>query len=257
MCTLVVLYKVYEDYPQMVGMNRDELISRKALAPSLIEGEIAIYAPTDTKEGGTWLGVNQAGLVVAILNRISEKEWVVDSPRSRGLLCLDALDMPSADSALASVKQEIVRHLYNKFTLLCMDADHAFVARYDGHDLLSWEELGSGVHVLVNYRPEEKAPTESLRRAKERSERRQRKAMGTLRHVPTEARETIEEIMSLFQDHEEGLCQHGAEFGTTSSTIIALGKEPIFLYADGSPCASAYQDYSHLLKAIRTGQKTP
>lgn len=257
MCTLVVLYKVYKDYPQVVGMNRDELISRKAIAPRLIEGEIAIYAPTDTKEGGTWIGVNQAGLVVAILNRISEVEWVVDNPRSRGLLCLDTLGMPSADSTLALVKQEISKHLYNKFTLLCMDADHAFVAKYDGHDLLSWEELGPGVHVLVNYGPEEKAPTESLKRAKERSERRQRKALGALRQVPAEAREAIKEIMSLFQDHEDGLCQHGAGFGTTSSTIIALGKEPIFLYADGSPCVSTYQDYSHLLKAIKANQSRP
>ena len=255
MCTLIVLYKVYQDYPQVVGMNRDELISRKAMAPGAIEGELPIYAPLDTKEGGTWIGVNQAGLVVAILNRLSEAEWVVNSPRSRGLICLDALKEKSADSALAMVRQEIGRHLYNKFALLCMDTQHAFVAKYDGHDSLSSEELEPGVHVLVNYGPEENAPTESLRRAKERSERRQRKAMGVLRHLPAGAREAIGELIDLFHDHQEGVCQHGVEFGTTSSTIIALGMEPVFLYADGSPCTSNYEDYSHLLKAIKVAQQ--
>lgn len=255
MCTLIVLYKVYEDRPQIVGMNRDELIARKALAPSLIQRELSICAPTDTQEGGTWIGANEAGLIVAILNRISEAEWIVENPRSRGLICLDALREKSSDNVLAMVKQEIGRHSYNKFTLLCMDAEHAFVARFDGHDNLSWEELDPGLHVLVNYRPEESAPTQSLRRVQERSERRQRKAMGTLHPLPTGAREAIEEMMGLFRDHQEGICQHGAEFGTTSSTIIALGKEPIFLYADGSPCTSAYRDYSHLLKAIKAGQR--
>ncbi len=248
MCTLVALYKVFADYPRVVGMNRDELISRKALAPRLVDGEVPIYAPLDTKEGGTWVGVNRAGLLVAILNRISEVAWLVDSPRSRGLMCMDALKEQSAGSVLALVKRGIGRHLYNKFTLLCMDADHAFSIRYDGHDLLNWEELEPGMHVLVNYRPEENAPTESLRRAQERSERRQGKAIAALRYLPPQAHQAIEEIANMFQNHEEGLCQHGAEFGTTSSTIIALGKEPIFLYADGSPCTSNYEDYSHLLK---------
>jgi hypothetical protein len=78
--------------------------------------------------------------------------------------------------------------------------------------------------------------------------------MEALRHPPTGVQEAMEGLMSLFQDHQEGVCQHGAEFGTVSSTIIALGKETIFLYADSSPCTSPYKDYSHLLKAVRAGQ---
>jgi len=257
MCTLVAFYKVYQDYPQVVGVNRDELLSRKGMVPRLIEGQIPIYAPIDPKEGGTWIGVNQAGLVVAILNRISEKEWDVAGPRSRGLICLDALRKASAGDVLAMVRQEVGRRLYNKFTLLCMDAEHAFVARYDGDDSLSWVELVPGVHVLVNYGPEEQATTESLKRVKERSERRQRKAMEVFRHPSAEAQEAIEELRGLFQEHEDGICQHGPQFGTTSSTIIALGKEAIFLHADGSPCTSAYEDYSHLLETGGGNQQTP
>ena len=66
MCTLMLYYKLLEDYPIVVAANRDEQYARKALAPQVICQHPRIYAGTDEQAGGTWLGVNEFGLLVGI-----------------------------------------------------------------------------------------------------------------------------------------------------------------------------------------------
>jgi hypothetical protein len=45
----------------------------------------------------------------------------------------------------------------------------------------------------------------------------------------------------------------GSEYGTVSSTLLALGKKPrdaIYQYAEGAPDQSKYEDFSPLLRDI-------
>jgi len=72
MCTLSVLNAATStDCPKLlVAMNRDE---RRARPPSTppgrqFAGALEALWPTDPQGGGTWLGVNAAGLVVGLLN---------------------------------------------------------------------------------------------------------------------------------------------------------------------------------------------
>lgn len=53
-----------------VMCNRDEQISRpRAEPPSRRRlGDLQAWMPTDPQSGGTWIGVNEAGLVVVLLN---------------------------------------------------------------------------------------------------------------------------------------------------------------------------------------------
>ena len=98
MCTLILYYKLLENYPIIVAANRDEQYSRKARAPHVIHQHPRIDAGTDEQAGGTWLGVNEFGLLVGIVNRHSPQPQ--DPARgSRGILCRDLLCQKDANAA--------------------------------------------------------------------------------------------------------------------------------------------------------------
>jgi uncharacterized protein with NRDE domain len=97
MCTLAIFYNVFDGYPLLVAANRDERYDRPAMPPALIAADPKILAGKDLSAGGTWLGVNEYGLLVGILNRRLNREVSARlQVRSRGLLCLDLLRLRSA-----------------------------------------------------------------------------------------------------------------------------------------------------------------
>ena len=101
MCTVTV---VPHDRGVRVMSNRDELRTRPAaLAPRLhrLDGRLAAF-PVDPQGGGTWIGVNDAGLIVALLNRNRPPvAATVARTRSRGLIVCDLLRCGSVSDALA------------------------------------------------------------------------------------------------------------------------------------------------------------
>ncbi|MCX7017196.1 MAG: NRDE family protein [Candidatus Sumerlaeota bacterium] len=61
----------------LLTMNRDELHSRAPeIPPAIRAGDPAWMAPTDSQAGGTWIGVNDRGLAVCLLNAY----WPEDAP---------------------------------------------------------------------------------------------------------------------------------------------------------------------------------
>ena len=68
MCTLTIV--PHEDGFQL-GCNRDERLSRVPAMPPRVHlvGEVVAAFPTDAQGGGTWIGVNEHGLTIGILNR--------------------------------------------------------------------------------------------------------------------------------------------------------------------------------------------
>jgi hypothetical protein len=87
MCT-VTFYSKGNTY--LVGMNRDELFTRgPAASPTIQQYESTMSMhPTDA-EGGTWIGVNEAGVTFALLNWNSPRSTV--KVRSRGEVILQIL----------------------------------------------------------------------------------------------------------------------------------------------------------------------
>src|SRR5918912_1275394 len=67
MCLLALLYRVASDAPVVVGANREEFYARGGDPPQVLGG--AAVAGVDPLAGGTWLGVNAHGLLVAVTNR--------------------------------------------------------------------------------------------------------------------------------------------------------------------------------------------
>ena len=115
MCTLIALWRAVDGHDHLGGMNRDESAMRPSEPPSYIEGTPPIVSPRDRKAGGTWLGASGTGLVIALSNRRGR-----DSPtaRSRGLLVLDALELPTVPAVDVFLQPAVASHEYNFWNLL-------------------------------------------------------------------------------------------------------------------------------------------
>ena len=100
----------------------------------------------DRQAGGTWLGVNQFGLLVPVTNR--PKVLAPLEPRSRGLLCRDLLDRRNARDAVDSAVKELSAGGYAGANYLCADDKYAAVVY--GGNRVEVAELTPGLHTLTN-----------------------------------------------------------------------------------------------------------
>ena len=144
MCTLVILQRPEHDWPVLIGANRDELIDRPWKPPARHwKDRPNVVAGRDQLAGGTWLGINDKGVVAAILNRrgaLGPKEGY----RSRGELPLEALDY---DESLAAVEAlgDLNPTSYRPFNMVVADNKNAF--------WISLSENYWGVNLEVNKLP--------------------------------------------------------------------------------------------------------
>ncbi len=243
MCTLIVLHRCVPGAPLVVAANRDEFSDRPAEGPKLWQTPHGvIVAPRDLQAGGTWLGLNAAGLVAAVTNRRCESPN--PGRRSRGLLVLDALAASSADEA-AERMEKLEPATYNPFTLFLADRRSAHaVTCVDSPGRL---ELGPGVHVIGNADP---ATTT------EKSERLRKKAEAA---ASGRAALVLDRLATICRGHDGGgdplqdACVHAGGYGTRSSALLQLGDadgESVLLFADRAPCASEYEDFTPLLREL-------
>lgn len=242
MCTLILLRDRVLDLPLMLLMNRDEFYGRPSEEPTLTREPLSILAPRDVQAGGTWVGVNALGVVAAISNR---HEGAYDSARrSRGLLCLEALEQGSALEVKDFVEEEVLTTAYNPFNLLYADRGHAFVTHYAG--TAQTVELVDEVHVLANRDVDDATP---------RVERARRRLEAVDVSDPTEVVAALQRLAADHADRGEGaLCRHGEETGTVSSTLIGVSdqfpQDGLFLHNAQRPCRGEFVDYSPLLEAF-------
>ena len=238
---------MFEDLPLIVAANRDEHYDRPSAAPSLIETTPKIIAGKDLRAGGTWLGVNAAGLMVGILNRhLDGQNSLVADARSRGLLCLDLLRCSSSASAEVFIENHQAR--YNPFTLLCADRNDAFVS-YNSEQKIITQKLPAGLHVFSS------AAEFDLHSAK--AER----AYGLFGDAKIIARlgrgdlsDAVAALQGVLADHSlapgsdnpgDAICVHRDGSGTVSSSI-AFFAEPqsrfVTFYCAGAPCRNSFGD---------------
>ena len=103
MCLLIYSWRPGADHPLVVAANRDEWVERPAEAFGVLQGAgPRILGGRDLMAGGTWLAVNEHGLVAGLTNRPSAGGRD-DSKRSRGELPLIATGQPDAEAAVAAL----------------------------------------------------------------------------------------------------------------------------------------------------------
>jgi uncharacterized protein with NRDE domain len=245
MCLLALFYRVVEDAAVIVGANREENYARGGEPPRLLQGTIRAVAGIDPVAEGTWLGVSENGLLVAVTNR--PKHNVPAAPRSRGLLVRDLLTCPSADVAVERALVSLEGERYAGANFLCADAGRAVVIQ--AGDRLLVQPLPAGIHVLSN------------RDVNDPSDARLQYALDWLSRRPYDsAADCVRALRNLCAQHEPEnppICFRTKDRGTVSSSIIALRhlfRESTYLHAQGPPCRTPYEDYSHLLSALSDQQ---
>jgi uncharacterized protein with NRDE domain len=243
MCVLAIQYKTVADAPLLLAENREEDVERPTLPPRIQSGRPRVLCGTDRKAGGTWLGVNQYGLVVAVANR--PKAVVPAEPRSRGLLCRELLGLDSAKKAAHRAARELARGTYAGASYLCADAEKGLVVY--GGDAVEVVELSPGLHLLSN------GNLNDLHDERQEFARR----MLTLQRLDSAvafmavASRTFSRKLNAAG--RRGMVLPGGKFGTVSSTLLALTERPqhaIYEYAPGPPSECAYDDLSHFLRQV-------
>jgi len=248
MCTLIVLDRVVSGVPLVVASNRDEFYERPAAPPARVDppnGQIPKYvAPQDLEQGGTWMGLNAAGVFVGITNRATQQRR--DDRRSRGLLVLDALARADAEAIAGDMTQGL-EGKYNLFHLFYADGRAAFLTtlREQGAET---RKLGPGAHVVCNRDPDDPS---SGKQAWIRD------AVGAIDLAQPLPR-IVEALAGVLRSHQwadrplENVCVHTPAYGTRSSSIIAVGEEQwSYWHSEGPPCETGYADLSPLLDSIR------
>lgn len=120
MCTVVLLRRPDHRWPLLLGANRDEQVDRAWRAPARHwPDRPGIVAGLDEEANGSWLGINDVGVVAGVLNR-RHSLGPAAGKRSRGELVLEALDHADAASA-ANALSELDASSYRPFNLIIAD----------------------------------------------------------------------------------------------------------------------------------------
>jgi len=247
-CTLALYFRVFDDYPLVVAANRDEHYDRPSAPPILTESTPKILAGRDLRAGGTWLGVNEHGLLAGILNRRSNGDQSLPSKtRSRGLLCLDLLGLKSAAEACAFL-QRPEQDFYQPFSLVFADEREAWAA-FNAQERIEAVRLCEGLHVFSS----------STATHDERSEKKER-AYALFSSLVPDLNSKLDEVVSwtstlsrVLSDHTAGnnvddketICVHRDISGTVSSTVIIYARsERRFrtFFCTGAPCQNSFSE---------------
>ena len=237
MCLLAVLFGVLPEAPILVAANREERFDRPASPPALQPGRPRVLCPTDRQAGGTWLGVNEHGVLAAVTNR--KKSTVPPAPRSRGLLCREILACRSAAEAAQRAFAELGRGRYAGANYLCLDRSSATIVH--GGDRHSVLDLTPGLHVITNGDVDD-ADDERLGLARRLFER--------SKIVDVEG--FLELARAVCSDPR--ILIRRPDGGTVSSQLLALTTQRergVYLHAAGPPDQAPYEDLSDLLRAVR------
>jgi len=148
MCSLIILRRPGHDWPLLIAANRDELLSRPSRAPARHWPDRPdVVAGLDENGGGSWLGINDHGLVAAVLNRTGTLGPATDK-RSRGELVLEALDHAEAGEA-AGALADLHPDAYRPFNLVVAGPRDAYWLRHGGDGEIRVHPIASGLHMLT------------------------------------------------------------------------------------------------------------
>jgi hypothetical protein len=245
MCVLLVHLAVRDDAPVVLLANRDEAFARAFDPPTLRPGPEGIVSPRDRTAGGTWLGTNRWGLVVAITNRPAPP--APPDTRSRGLLVSDLLKRRSAEEARTWLAGHLAKNRYAPFNLMLLDRTRG-LAVHHGADPAELRKgrtvaaagigrsLAPGVHVLTNLHDLDVAPVPPEGAA------RPGEPLSDL--VARLERLAGDRTTPLPGDHR--ICKVGRTRGTVCSAVVVVPTDPArpprMRFAAGPPHVTPFVD---------------
>ena len=243
MCTVVILRRPEHAWPVLLAANRDEMADRPWLPPGRHwPDQPWARAGLDQLANGSWMGVNDTGVVAAILNRMGTLGPQAGK-RSRGELVLEALDHHDAVDA-AEALQALDGRSYRPFNMVIADNRDAFWLRADGSAAVRAFPIPAGLHMISALDLDDPASARIARYAP-------RFAAAA---VPQPDQNDWTGWISLLADGGDGALDEESPamcfrrpngFGTVSSTLLALpamGRDcpPHWLFSSQPPGADTF-----------------
>ncbi|MGQ0633405.1 MAG: NRDE family protein [Planctomycetaceae bacterium] len=242
MCLLGLGFQTIPDCPLFLLANREESFSRATIGPRpnpACRGRQEWFGGLDHQAGGTWLGVNARGLVVAVTNR--SQRTPPQQPLSRGLLCRALLGELDARHGRGVCETSLQQRRFAGCNVLIADRNQAYLV--EAGDELRTTELSPGWHLVTNG---------DLNDPHDRRIRRVRSELSATN--PQDVGSWVaaaKKICGLRATAADApVCLEGPGRGTVSSTICAIPDDlprATYWYAGGPPTVTPYEDYSSQL----------
>ena len=266
MCLLVVLHRAHPDSPLVVAANRDELLARQATTMTVLaDGPPRVLGGRDQVAGGTWLAVNEHGLVGALTNRPAAKRD--PSLRSRGEWPLFLARFETAAEAAEAFVRAFPPVEFNPGWVLVGDGRELFYIDMT-RPVARPVALAPGAHILENRSLEGPSPKVDLVRrrlagieAAHRDELVQRLRTVLASHAVPRRRapapEGSPEGAPPRPAPADAACVHLGAYGTRSSTLVQAmpGGPPRVWSADGPPCTAPLLEVTGLWAARRAAEE--
>lgn len=261
-CLLIAMSGMVADAPLIVAANRDERLDRPAVPMTVLrESRPRILGGRDELAGGTWLAVNEHGVVAGLTNQPS---FAGRDPakRSRGELPLAFAGLASAAQAVRAVCAALDPASYNPCWMLVGDRETLFFIQIAGSGAPEVEELGPGLHVLENaaLRPRSAKAAFVTERVTcalpARHDAGAASAVAALEAVLGDHRPAISEPRAdaagrVRPPALSAACVHAAGYGTRSAMSVSVPASglPSVRVADGRPCEHHLRDVTGLWAA--------
>jgi uncharacterized protein with NRDE domain len=256
---LIAMFGMVPDAPLIVAANRDERFDRPAVPITVLrERRPRILGGRDELAGGTWLAVNEHGVVAGLTNQPSFNGRD-PAKRSRGELPLAFASWTSAAEAVGKVPAALDPASYNPCWMLVGDRAALFFIGISGLGKLEVEKLDPGLHILENsaLRPRSAKATFVTQLVTNALPVRQdagaADVVAALETVLRDHRPAITEPLTdsagrVRPPELSAACVHGEGYGTRSAMTISVPASglPSVRVAEGRPCEHDLRDVTSL-----------
>ncbi len=248
MGVLALNYQAATDAVILIAHNREDSYDRVPTPPRILYGRPKVLCPVDRKDGGTWLGVNQHGLVVAAIRRAVPTS--LSGSRSLAVLCRELLNCGSASQAIEQCVRELSSGEFDPANFLCVDRRTGAVVQSGGE--VTVLPLSPGLHILsASSLDDPDDPRQEFVRR-----------MMTLQRLDSAVAflAVASRVFSRKADGQgrRGLVISGPEIGTVWSALLAVTTKPsqaVFHFAPGPPSEFGYEDYSAFLRQVLSADR--
>jgi len=223
MCTVTW---IHEDGGYQLFCNRDEKVTRRQATPPSVtvrEG-VRFLAPVDGDFGGTWIATNELGVSLCLLNGGNAHGAM--AARSRGLLVLDLIPLPSI-AAICAFVQAADLSAYAPFTLAALEPGKSAA-------VVEW----NGSRTTIRYRAEPHFMLTSSSFDTEEVTRNRAEEYARLINAGVDANR----LVAFHQSHQPArsaysVCMHRHDAETVSFSRIRVAHgQTDFFYSPGAPC---------------------
>jgi uncharacterized protein with NRDE domain len=269
-CLLIALFQVVPGAPLMVAANRDERLDRPAVVMTVLrDSSPRILGGRDELAGGTWLAVNEHGVVAGLTNQPSAAGRD-PSKKSRGELPLAFVAYKEAAAAVDALRTALHPAQYNPCWMLVGDRKSLFsVGIADGAEP-EIERLQPGLHILENAPLHARSAKADLVRDLVNAGRAAQDDPG-----PSATQDTLDAVLRVHQPavpeprtddtgrtwpaEISAPCVHTQFYGTRSAMTVRVPEQgsPVVRVADGRPCEVPFRDVTTLWRTSQPAGSQP